>query len=115
MVLDESFVSLYYRDMTNKTRANIFHFLLVKIMRAPEFYENLEMHVAHDVVNDDKKDTIFLWIENIHFILKSHVIHYYCNVVGHDIVDEGYAGPDSGCIDLVCKRCGWGPGKVTLY
>lgn len=24
----------------------------------------------------------------------------------HDWVDEGYAGPDSGCIDMRCKRCG---------
>ena len=37
-----------------------------------------------------------------------------CEWQGHELVDEGYAGPDSGCIDIVCRRCGWNYRK-TLY
>lgn len=38
-----------------------------------------------------------------------------CLVVGHDLVDEGHAGPDSGCIDLSCKRCGMTYPRIVLY
>jgi len=37
-----------------------------------------------------------------------------CRWLGHDIVDEGYAGPEHGCIDLVCRRCGYS-WRVDLY
>jgi hypothetical protein len=32
----------------------------------------------------------------------------------HDFVDRSYGGPDSGCVDLACKRCGYNH-YVTLY
>jgi hypothetical protein len=37
-----------------------------------------------------------------------------CKWKGHDIVDRGYGGPDSGCMDHECRRCGqyW---SVPLY
>ena len=38
-----------------------------------------------------------------------------CAVVGHKLVDNGYAGPDSGCIDIECARCGWSFGRTVLY
>jgi hypothetical protein len=34
---------------------------------------------------------------------------------GHDFTDDGWAGLDSGCIDLRCETCGFGPGRVWLY
>lgn len=37
-----------------------------------------------------------------------------CDQVGHRIVDEGYGGPDHGCVDLHCLRCGWSQ-HTTLY
>lgn len=37
-----------------------------------------------------------------------------CKIHGHTLTDEGYAGPDSGCIDLRCSRCGWSH-HHTLY
>lgn len=37
-----------------------------------------------------------------------------CATEGHRIVDNSYGGPDSGCIDLECRRCGWSH-HVTLY
>lgn len=30
-----------------------------------------------------------------------------CRREGHDLIDEGYAGPDSGAIDMTCVRCGY--------
>lgn len=30
-----------------------------------------------------------------------------CKIYGHDMVDNSYAGPDTGCVDLACTRCGW--------
>jgi hypothetical protein len=38
-----------------------------------------------------------------------------CAFIGHDVVDYGYAGPDSGCIDMQCKRCGVSLGHQWLY
>lgn len=38
-----------------------------------------------------------------------------CKIKDHDWEDEGYASPDSGCIDMVCQRCGYGPGREYLY
>lgn len=29
-----------------------------------------------------------------------------CRFSGHDLEDNGYAGPDSGAIHMDCKRCG---------
>ena len=39
----------------------------------------------------------------------------WCKVFGHNLVDEGYATPDSGCIAVVCKRCGQSWGRTWLY
>lgn len=30
-----------------------------------------------------------------------------CWALGHDIVDQSYGGPDSGCMAGYCKRCGF--------
>lgn len=38
----------------------------------------------------------------------------HCAMRGHDIEDHSYGGPESGCVDLQCTRCGWGH-HVTLY
>ena len=38
-----------------------------------------------------------------------------CRIKGHDLVDEGYATPDSGCINMSCKRCGYSWPTHWLY
>ena len=38
-----------------------------------------------------------------------------CAVRDHDLEDEGYANPESGCIHMVCQRCGYSYGRVVLY
>lgn len=30
-----------------------------------------------------------------------------CAFGGHDLVDNSYGGPDSGCVAMSCRRCGW--------
>lgn len=42
------------------------------------------------------------------------VINTFCRWKGHDIVDESYGGPDSGCMAGYCKRCGFSYHE-TLY
>jgi hypothetical protein len=37
-----------------------------------------------------------------------------CKALGHNIVDNSYGGPDSGCVDVYCTRCGFSH-HVTLY
>ena len=37
-----------------------------------------------------------------------------CAKIGHRIVDSSYGGPESGCVDLHCTRCGYHY-NVTLY
>lgn len=38
-----------------------------------------------------------------------------CRLRGHKLEDHGYGNPDSGCIDIVCVRCGWSAGRQWLY
>jgi hypothetical protein len=37
-----------------------------------------------------------------------------CAKIGHRIVDSSTGGPESGCIDIHCARCGYHY-NVTLY
>ncbi len=36
----------------------------------------------------------------------------YCK---HNFIDEGYATPESGCIDMVCSKCEFSPERIILY
>lgn len=48
--------------------------------------------------------------------LPSRLTGLLCILFGHaELEDEGWATPDSGCIEMVCKRCGKGYGRVWLY
>jgi len=38
-----------------------------------------------------------------------------CFVAGHDVHDDGYGTPESGCIDINCHRCGRSFGRTVLY
>lgn len=38
-----------------------------------------------------------------------------CEQYGHVLEDIGHAGPDSGCIHIVCTRCGFAYGRKWLY
>lgn len=35
-----------------------------------------------------------------------HIARLICKIRDHNLVDEGYAGPDSGAMDMRCVRCG---------
>ena len=37
-----------------------------------------------------------------------------CSKAGHSLVEEGFAGPESGCMEMSCTRCGESWGR-TLY
>jgi len=68
-----------------------------------------------DVCLGNKKESYkptklrFAW-----FWLKELKLLSRCWLFGHDIVEGGHAGPDSGCITWECKRCGWSA-EHTLY
>ena len=55
-------------------------------------------------------------IEAVYYILSSYAEMFakqaiggmICRFLDHDFEDHGYAGPESGCIDVECKRCGYG-------
>ena len=38
-----------------------------------------------------------------------------CRLFGHKLTDCGYAGPESGCIDICCVRCGFSYERHWLY
>lgn len=40
---------------------------------------------------------------------------FVCRVRGHDFADDGFGGPECGCIDIRCQRCGFGYGRHWLY
>jgi hypothetical protein len=54
------------------------------------------------------------FLEFLFYAVIHHLKFWYCSKVGHKLIDEGYANPESGCIDMVCQRCGWST-KVILY
>lgn len=40
--------------------------------------------------------------------------HLRCEILDHEYVEEGWAGPDSGGMAVSCSRCGWSC-SVTMY
>lgn len=60
----------------------------------------------------NQKPNVF---EFIRIQVESFIRSLRCRIFEHDLVDEGFATPDSGCIDIVCQRCGWSAGRKWLY
>ena len=48
--------------------------------------------------------TIFHYIKDLFYEQIRRII---CVIMGHKIVDDSYAGPESGDVSLYCERCGW--------
>lgn len=38
-----------------------------------------------------------------------------CALLDHDLVDDGYGGPECGCVDINCHRCGFSYPRRWLY
>lgn len=38
-----------------------------------------------------------------------------CHFIDHDLVDDGYATPEHGCIAMRCRRCGYSYPTTWLY
>lgn len=60
-----------------------------------------------------KREWLLIW-SGAHS-LKYWLRYQICRMRGHDFADEGYASPDSGCIHMVCRHCGYSPGRHWLY
>lgn len=62
----------------------------------------------------------FIWFKlqgKYYFLTKAeeYVQGMLCVLLGHKIEDQGYANSESGCIELVCTRCGYCEGRHYLY
>ena len=68
-----------------------------------------------DEIHQERLGSGISWPQAVGQILKYRCLLVVCQVRGHDLVDEGYGNPESGCIDVCCKRCGWSAGRVWLY
>lgn len=62
-----------------------------------------------------ERDTQSLRIYATFEVLFSLVAPVVCLVRGHDLVDNGYATRESGCINVECQRCGYSYGTQWLY
>ena len=71
------------------------------------------MHRFPGMEDDDFWDH-FSELDNLHEAMVNAWDGMLCAVYGHDWVDRGYGGPDSGCDDKECRRCGkyW---SIPLY
>jgi len=71
-----------------------------------EGYKNQQFFFNHPTLSriHDWLTTPWYWL-----------LYKYCEWRGHDLVDNGYATPDSGCIQMDCKRCGWSSLTHWLY
>jgi len=62
------------------------------------------------------KHPLLYRVVDAYYTLKSRVLFYtVCKLKGHDLVDNGYATPDSGCIQMDCNRCGYSWPTHWLY
>lgn len=61
---------------------------------------------------ENKKPNVVVFAVEVLQSLRACVV---CRVRGHDLIDEGYASPESGCIEITCKRCGHSYGRHYLY
>ena len=48
------------------------------------------------------------WLNDKTYVWRIHAEIAYCETFGHNYEESGYAGPESGCIDVYCTRCGHG-------
>lgn len=54
-----------------------------------------------------------IWFTTLGSVL-DRLTYAYCRRFNHDLEDDSYGGPESGCVSLHCKRCGWSHHE-TLY
>lgn len=46
------------------------------------------------------------YLECVYYPIKQYILYSICEHTHHDWEEHGYAGPESGAIDMECKRCG---------
>ena len=53
-------------------------------------------------------------VETAITMLKISALRLACKTLGHKMIDNSTAGPDTGCVDVYCQRCGYSYHQ-TLY
>jgi hypothetical protein len=74
-----------------------------------------EAVVAEDWTPAKAPSTLRLVLHVPAMYLRPFMQRAICSVLDHDLVDMGYGGPDSGTIDIRCRRCGYSAGYAVLY
>jgi len=62
-----------------------------------------------------QKYVLYRWYSDAKWRARFAVLFLICKVRGHQLVDDGHAGPESGYMDVNCKRCSWHAGREWLY
>lgn len=44
--------------------------------------------------------------EYLYYSARNYILPLICKVRGHEWIEDGYAGPDSGAMYMSCSRCG---------
>jgi len=75
-------------------------------------YNDYLFDCYHDKLQGEKKrirpNRVDWLFQSVKFAVHMRIATLICKHRGHDIVDNGYATPDSGVDDISCNRCGWG-------
>ena len=50
---------------------------------------------------------MFNWLKRQLELVSWSIRHVVCHFKGHDIIDESFAGPETGYDSFYCDRCGW--------
>ena len=82
------------------------------------FPDNLDEYIYFaqmDEPHGEERPRTCYWFEMVGDFTVWVIEMMDCIINGHQLEDEGCSGPESGCIDLTCQRCGYSPGKVILY
>jgi len=84
---------------------------LKKLIKAIK--KDYELYFTFDMRQYSKEH--FLVIFYLWYTLRDFYKYLQIQICNHDFVDEGYATRESGCIEIVCSKCGYSANTVILY
>ncbi len=89
--------------------------MITSLLNADEELEwkEIEAGYRYQQFMFDHPKLVKFW--DVWLTIKFWPLFLVCKIKGHDLVDNGYATPDSGCIQMDCRRCGYSYPTHWLY
>lgn len=88
--------------------------MVIDATRASFSRESFQQDVGYQLVCEGRSKPV-AFVRSLYGSIVGVAKVAVCACVGHKLVDSGYGGPDSGCIDIGCSRCGFSYPTHHLY